>query len=516
MTSGADKTLPTALPASEIDEPGAVYRLAAGAGVTLGGKALGRGLDLLKQVGMARLLGPEVFGLYAIAWNLLSIMATIVLLGLPSAVSRFASLYWQRDDEAFKGVLLSSVSIAFITSLVASMTLLFAAPWLAATVFKEPQLTAAIRWFSIGVPFITGLRLLATATRVSQRMQYAVYTEEVGQTVLNLVLFLLFYFLGLKLLGAVLSTVLSFAAALLLSIRYLLQIFPELLTVRSKIEVGFVQLMAFSVPAAVSGMFGILVGRLDRVFLGLFRPASEVGIYQASAQLSMLFSTIVLGSFNAILTPMIADLHQRGEMERLEELYRITSKWGFYVCLPLFLIVVFSSREIMQVVFGMEYAAGGLPLVILSAGQLINALTGAVGFLLMMTGRQNRWFIISSVMLVIVVLLNIWLIPSMGMLGAALSTATIVSALYLIGLIQVRTQLKLWPYDRRYVKGLVAIFPTVGALLLLRMMLSTPPLLTLFLTGVISIGVYYVTLYVSGPDEEDRVFLRLVRKRVGI
>lgn len=515
MSSSSGKSLSRRLPSVD-DERGTVGRLAAGAGVTLIGKTMGRGLELLKQVALARLLGPEIFGLYAIAWNLFTVVVTIVQLGLPHGLTRFAAHYWRREDGAFKGVVVFSLGVTLISSLVATGLLLLAASWLAVSVFKEPELVEAIRLFALGIPLLAGLRLVAVGTRVSQRMRYAVFAEEIVQMLFNLLLFLVFYLIGWQLFGAVLATVLSFAPALALAIYYLVRLFPELLTVRMQTRVTLGQLMTFSLPTAVSGMFGMLVGRLDRIFLGYFRPAAEVGIYQAAAQLSMLFATVVLGSFNAILTPMIADLHQQSEMERLQELYRVTTKWTLYVSLPLFLIVAFASHEIMYIVFGEQYVDGALPLLVLSAGQLFNAATGAVGFLLVMTGRQNRWFVISTVMLIFLVLLNWAFIPAIGSLGAALSTTLTVSMLYLIGLHQVRTQIRLWPYDRRYVKGLLAAASTVGALFLLHALPALSPLPTLLLTTATSFVTFIGALLLLGPDEEDHELMRVFRARIGI
>lgn len=516
MTRGAEKTFPPAPLGPETDHgKSSVRRLAAGAGVTLGGRIVGRGLDLLRQVSMARLLGPEIFGLYAIGWNLISILVPLVLVGLPSALIRFASPYWRRDHAVLKGVILSTFSVAAVTSVLATIALFLAAPWLAVSVFKEPQLTAALRWFALGVPMVAGLRLLATATRVSQRMQYAVYAQEVGQTALNLVLFLLFFVAGWLLSGAVVATVLSFGLAVVLSFYYLLRLFPELLTVPAKFRVSFLQLMAFSLPTAVSDVFGMLVGRMDRVLLGFFRPAAEVGIYQAAAPLAMLFSTIVLGSFNAILSPMIADLYEHGQIERLQGLYRTATKWALYVTLPLFLVFAFASHEIMQVAFGAEYTSGALPLLVLSIGQLVNVATGAVGYLLLMTGRQNRWLAIISIMLVIDIVLNATLIPPLGQLGAALSTTVTVCGLYIVGLFDVRSQLKLWPYDRRYFKGAIAAILTVAALVLVRILISAPALLMLALLAATSATVFFGALFIAGPDEDDRELIELVRAKVG-
>jgi hypothetical protein len=98
--------------------------------------------------------------------------------------------------------------------------------------------------------------------------------------------------------------------------------------------------------------------------------------------------------------------------------------------------------------------------------------------------------------------------------GAALATACAVSALFLSGLLQVRYVLGLWPYDRRYLKGLAAAASAAATLLLLRTAEVGPPTLSLILMASTSIGVFGVTLLLLGPESEDREFVHLVQARL--
>ncbi|MEJ2212168.1 MAG: polysaccharide biosynthesis C-terminal domain-containing protein [Anaerolineae bacterium] len=224
--------------------------------------------------------------------------------------------------------------------------------------------------------------------------------------------------------------------------------------------------------------------------------------------------TIVIRAMNLSFTPMIADLYHRQEMGRLESLFRISTKWGLYLSMPVFLTICFAPQELLYVVFGAEYASGGLPLVILAIGQLINVGTGAVGMLLIMTGRQNRWLALSAVALLASIALHLLLIPRLGLSGAALSTSIAVSGLYVGGLYDVRRSLKLWPYDRRSLKLLLAAVPATAALLLLRWLEPGSPFLLLLLMGLASLSLFGGTLLLLGLDDEDWDFIGLIRARI--
>lgn len=486
-------------------------RLAAGAGISLAGKMSGRGLNFSSQIIIARLLGPESFGLYALAWSLLQIAGNLTSLGLQNGVIHFATSTWKRNAARFKTVLWQSIGLAVGVSALFSVALFFLAPWLGAVVFKEPEFVPAFRWFALILPLMAGLRVAAAATRISQRMQFAIYAEEVAQTGINLIAFIVFYFLGWHLLGAVWATVLSFGVAFGLAIVYVWRLFPEVQLADWDRTVSTHALLAFSVPTALSGTFGVLINRFDRLFLGYYWPATEVGVYQAASQFSIVFA-IILNGFNAIFAPMIADLYHDGKLDDLEELYRVSTKWGLYSSLPFSVTLFLAPYDVMAVVFGSDYVGGVPALLILTVGQFINMATGAVGILLMMTGRQNRWFVISGLMVVSNVVLNIILVPRFGVIGAAVATTVTVSGMFLLGLWSVRQVLGLWPYDRRYQKGIVALIISILAVVLFRSTVHGPTWLTFAGTLVTSMIVFMAMLWRLGLDTEDMAFLVLIRK----
>jgi O-antigen/teichoic acid export membrane protein len=209
---------------------------------------------------------------------------------------------------------------------------------------------------------------------------------------------------------------------------------------------------------------------------------------------------------------MISDLYKRKEFGRLEELFRISTKWGLYISLPVFALVCVFPREMLRYIFDSRYESGWLPLVILCIGQLVNLATGAIGPLLVMTGHPKRWLILSGIALAANIGLNMYLVPIYGLTGAAVGTAVSLSALFLVGVIQVRKLLKLWPYDRRYLKGLVGGSASIIALLIVRNYLPVQSIVLLCLTAGISVCVFLAVVWALGLDLEDREFIRLGRE----
>ena len=491
-----------------------VRQMAAGAGIALGGKIIGRSVGLVGNVVLAHILGPASFGLYAIGWTITKILTVLTPLGLDSGVIRFASPSVGQNPGKVKGAITQSLLFSVISGIVLGGAFFLLAPWLSNDIFHQPTLTTVFRWFALAVPLVTCLKVASAATRVSQRMKFSAYTEDIGQPFTALVLVLgFFYFMGWRLGGALAAFVLSFGMLVALAIYYILQLFPEVASKETRPVSAKRDLLSFSLPTSLSVMFGILLLWVDRLFVGYYCSASDAGIYHAASQLSVALS-IILSGFGAIVIPMIARLYHNGKKDRLEELFKVSTKWSLYLSIPPFLVMCFAPREAVTVLFGRPYATGWMVLPILGVGQLINSGTGPVGGMLVMTGHQNAVSILCAVIFLVEIVCAVALVPRLGMIGAAIGTSLTLGLLCAICLIMARSSLKIWPYDRRYAKGLLATAVASVALVLLRLLPVSSPDLFLLATIFASGSVFCITLIGLGLDAEDKEFLHLIVSRV--
>jgi O-antigen/teichoic acid export membrane protein len=487
--------------------------LARGAGISLGGKGVGRVEQAAVQVAMARLLGPASYGLFGLGWTVLGIGALVAPLGLDWGVIRFGSGRARQPGE-LGSILLQALLATLGSALAFGLLVYLLAPLAAQALFHKPEMLGVLRWIALALVPLVVLRVVAAATRISQRMQYSMGAEDLLQPAAQLVLFLALFAIGWRLAGAMAAVVISFVAAMLLSLFFLARLFGNALRASFGSRSFLPALLRFSLPTSVAALFAQLLVWIDRLFMGFFRPAEEVGVYQAASQVSFILPVIILYAFTAILSPMIADLFRQGERDRLGELYRVSTKWGLYISLPVFLLIVLAPGQVMLAVFGPQFAAGQAALVLLEVGQLVNVGTGSVAPLLVMTGHQNRWVLLSGSFLGLAVAANWLLVPRFGMMGAALSTSLALSGLGISGIVLLKRTLGITPYDRRYLKGIVAAAAGALALFLLKGAAWGPEWLPVLLHGLLVAGTFGGVLLLLGLDAEDRLFLQLLRNQL--
>jgi O-antigen/teichoic acid export membrane protein len=488
-------------------------KLATGAMVTLIGKTTGGFLLLVTQIVMARYLGPQSFGLYGIGWTILGIIEFIAPLGLEKSVIRFSGYLWNGDYASYKSVLLQSLGGAIISGSLLSLGLVVAAPWLADQVFEKPGLQVVFQRFALAFPLMAGLNVAIAATRVSLRMKYAILADDVVQPAVNLLLIGLLLAAGRGVHDIVVATVCSFGIALILAVYFLRRLFPEVFSAHVRSRWMVRELLMFSMTAWLAELLFFLIGRIDRLLIGYFRPGEEVGIYQAVSQATILFGLIGT-AFAMILSPLIVDLSHRRETKRLGTVYRVATKWSLYLSLPVCLTICWVPRQIIGLLFGPAYEAGWLPMVVLTIGQCMIVAAGPLGLLLTMTGHQKRWLTISGAALCVSLVLSGLLIPRWGMTGAAIATAASLGGLLLWGLLEAWRTLAIWPYDRRYVKGVLATGMTLLALRFNPVVPSGSPVLSIVIAVSISTGVFVGSLLLLGLDSEDRELVRELWARV--
>ncbi|MDO8432777.1 MAG: oligosaccharide flippase family protein [Candidatus Binatus sp.] len=487
--------------------------LALGAIVSLGGRLAGRAFRMSVEIALARLLGPAGYGLYAVGFTLFVITAVISPLGLDQGVIYFGARYLHDDAGRFKGVLFRSVGYTVLAGSILAIGCFLLAPWLANDIFRKPALTFVFRGFALAILMAAALKTMGAATRISHNMRRSVLAEELVPPVSTLLLILVFFHLGWGVHGAVLAVSISFTLAACVAAYCLCELFPVLLSPAVKAVGDSGGLIRFSLATgALVGLTNIYYG-LDRFLVAYFWAARDVGIYQAAAQTSNQFVTIV-GAFSMALTPMIADLYHHGEIERLNELFKVSTKWALYLSLPLFAVIWVAPGDFMAALYGEHYRSGGLILAVLAVGQLINVATGAVFFLAVMTGQQKRLIQASAVAVAVTVGLDFLLIPRIGPVGAALGTTLVGGGMWIFMLLQLRSVLGLWPFDRRYLKGLTIAAMCVAFLVALHSSLGASPQVTIIVMGVCSVAIFAVALPALGLDLEDSELLALIRSRL--
>src|SRR6266536_3650090 len=410
------------------------------------GIARGGGLNLLGQVCsqvamlgvtvlLARRLGRDDLGRYAQAFAFLSLLGLLSLSGFRAGLTRFVAVHLaERDPGALRGTVRLGIALTTGVAGVLALALCPAAPWLAGSVFHDAHLTLPLRAVALALPAATFTDSALAATQGFRTMKPFALVGLVFEPLLRVGLSAALIAGGAGLGGALAAMAVSnlaAAAAAAWALRRLLRRVAQAAPTRARLRelLGF-SLLSWGASLASSGLVWA-----DTILIGALRSSAEVGVYNVATRLVTL-ATFVMPAINGALGPRIADLYHRGQRDSLRRAYSVATSWILRLSLPGFVVLLAFPSQLLRL-FGNGFREGAAVTAVLAAGKLADAGTGPCGLMLNMSGRPLWSTVENLAVLVLNVLLNLWLIPSRGIAGAAVAWAVALGTVNLARVVQV-------------------------------------------------------------------------------
>jgi O-antigen/teichoic acid export membrane protein len=472
----------------------------------------------LFKIYVARVLGADALGIYALGMTIVGFLGLFNGLGLPQAAVRFVAAYSATSQwERLHTFLRRAFGLLGTANVVLAAAMMVVGPWLARSLYHAPAIVPYLYLFAAVLilgAFTTLLgQVLAGYKDVARR---TVITNFIGSP-LNIVFGVVLLSLGFGLRGYLLAQIASAAIVLLLLLAASWRLTPPQARQAPPSAVPM-EREVFWFSAAVFGVsiLEFVLSQADKILLGAFLDVRQVGIYAVAATL-VAFVPVALQSVNQIFSPTIADLHARREHALLGRLFQTLTKWIFGLTLPLAFVMIIFSKPLMRL-FGAAFEAGWLVLSLGTLGQLVNAGVGSVGYLLLMSGNQNRLIRVQVIMAVFMVAATLGLVRSFGMAGVALAAALTNALSNYLCLRQVRAALQLSPYNRTYLHllgpGAASFALTLGLRLLVRSLDLHPQWFWIGMALVVSYASFCALAARAGLDSDDKMIVTAVRNRV--
>jgi O-antigen/teichoic acid export membrane protein len=379
-------------------------------------RVVGVALSYVSAILLSRTLGVGGYGIYsiALAWALVLVLPSRA--GLDYAALRFATNYLEdRDFGRLRGFFRFSAFVIFCVSLVAGGVVYLVTSMRLTSIAPAVAPGAALVIFPIAA-----LGLVGALLRTARRIAAAQFYEQILRPALLIGALGAAFAAGLRVspANAMMLTAVSAFAALAFGIAHVVRAIGEL---RGTGDYGPRRSwLALSFPLLLTGVVQELLNQLDIIMLGYLQTPAAAGLYSASWRLASLI-TFGLSALSISSGPLVASAHSRGDVLELARVARITARFGFLAGIALAVPLLLAGSSVLAL-FGPEFRAAYPALVILVAGGVINAFTGVVAYFLTLTGRQIQALWIFTGALAISFALNLLLIPSFSIIGAAIAS----------------------------------------------------------------------------------------------
>lgn len=496
------------------DSDSVIRTLIKGGGILFVGFVLELTLSFGAKLLMARILGKTSYGSVSLGIVLAANASTILLFGLNVGLAR----YLPRVDTATKerGLIrtafLSTVPVAIAVAIIIYVF----SESIATVVFDDPTITSELAIFALAIPFAVLMKLGIGVIQGKKLALQKVLVRQVTQPVSRFVFITLALWFGLASIGVSWAYVASYAMAAFLALYFAIKYVSLPGTGPSASMRG--ELFSFSAPLAVSSVTMLVFSGIgiDTLMLAYFGSTEAVANYNVVFPLANVL-TLVFTSFTFLFMPVLSELHAENREDELSRLYTVVTKWIFLGTLPLFLLFVLFPSEAISHTFGAKYAEASTTLAILAIGFFSHTLVGPNENTLKSIGATRRVMYDNITAAVVNIALNILLVPTYGIVGAAIGTTVAYVILNILYSYHVYMLTDIQPFSTAMMKPGVAGI-AIGLLVYAAVTSAftiTP--LTLSITCLIYGVLYGITILALGGVEREEIMLVLsFEERFGV
>lgn len=373
-------------------------------------------LGYVTRIYLARSLSPEEFGLFFAVNAFVGFFWAFKDVGFKSAIARFVP-EWIAEKNIFavRSSVWFGIAFQFAIGAVIFSFLFLGSEFLSLYFFRTVEAKAIIQILSLEI-----LLAVFFMNHIIQGFQKMAVFGSIDVVRNGLSLLFIFFLIHLGAFGVSLG---FFLASMVVQVVFLYYIFSRLLKSFSPLlHFGKEQRDAFSfgIVLFTGSVSAFILSYMDTIILTAFRGVGDVALYQAAlptAQILWIFAT----SFSFVIVPVFSEMWAKNEKKGISTGLAILHKFLFVFLIAPVLVIIVWPELIMGILFGEIYAGSADALKILALGSLFYSLlllNYSTLTAIKKPATVTKVVVVSSV---ISLVLNLAFVPSLGIIGSAVS-----------------------------------------------------------------------------------------------
>ncbi len=451
------------------------------------------------------ILEPQYYGLVTFILATGAILMPLMAFGVHNTLVRFYSAQAEEDKNGFLTLMLVSPLLGIIP--LALLTWMFYED-IGNFFSRENSLVKDYVWYV----FLIGLALAYFEvyyawSKVQLKSVFGNFMKEVFARLGVAVLLVLLYF-------QVISLDFFFKGLVgLYLLRTVLMLFYAYSIRKRKLDFNFPkgtkQVLTYSLLIILGGSAALLLLEIDKFMINQFIALENVAFYGVGVYIA---TVIIVPSraMHQITYPLTAELLNKGNIFELERLYKKTSLTLFVASGILFLLIVLNLDDVFQLL-PEPYREGFIVVVLIGLAKVFDSLLGNINSILYNSKYYKTILLLGMLLALTTILLNIWLIPLLGIEGAALASFIAIFLFNCIKMVVVKVKFGLLPFA----KGTFKILATLLLMGFLFWQLRFPfhPIFNIILKSSVMVLMYLGILYRFDISEDVSGVIARVLKR---
>jgi len=369
---------------------------------------------------LARVLEPDGYGLLFLAVSVFSFAGIFSKLGLANSAARYISEYRERDPRQIPHILRRILGFNILTILLVSSVFVLGFEFIA-TILGEPELAP---FLGIGFLFIIFTSLTTFVRLIAQGFEdislaARVHAFDRSARLLSAIGFVLLGYGALGVLGGfiIASGMASIIGLFVIYSRYYRK-FPS----GESMESGLTRrILEYNVPLTVTGFSGKIDKQVDTILVGFFLNPVTVSFYVLSKQI-VTFVQMPSNALGFSISPTYGKQKTKDELATAARMFETSLIYTLLLYIPAAIGIALVSEPFIKLVFGESYLRAVPVVQVLSIYVVLSAITNITDQPLDYLGCAKIRAIAKGIASAGNVILNIILIPIIGVVGAAVAT----------------------------------------------------------------------------------------------
>lgn len=361
------------------------------------------------HVVLARYWSPEIYGRFGVVLSILMISYMILGNGFPKAISKYTA-----ENKNLAGAIRKAgMKAQMILALSISLPYFLLAKQLA-ILLNDITLTGYFRLSVLNI-LSWGICFIYIGSLNGMRQFGKEATVTIISSILRVPLVFLLVFMGFQVYGAIWGLLLGILIGIGVGGYFCRGNSTEG-------EVDIIGLIKFSIPALSAFMGTELIMNIDLLFVkAILEDGAKAGFYTCAIMISKMVYFIFV-AFSAILLPSISISMANNDLTLTKRYINQSLRYMLILLLPCTSIISASSKELISFLYTNVYIEGSLSSGIRIFGISFLIITLTLTVIMLAGGKQKVPMWVFTFLVPIDIMLNLLLIPSFGLEGAALAT----------------------------------------------------------------------------------------------
>ena len=368
---------------------------------------------LCAMVLIARVLGNEGQGQYTLAILLPTLLFTFFNSGISISTVYFIGQDKFKDEVVYSTNLLISIVLSLVSIVIGLVIIFFFKHY-----FFESLSSMLLLSTLFIIPILFVQRNLQTIFQAKENFHAYNIVTVLNQLGLFIFSVLFVWVLKLGIYGAVLSFGLSQLLMLVVLIYFLNSSYNFFWPNQISLNYAF-ESFKFGLKGHISNVISFINYRVDIFLIAFFVDDTAVGVYSVAVLLAERI-WLISQSVSSVLYARVSNLKNDLERDRFTS---FASRMVLFITFIGALIIALCSDWIFNIFFGPDYIGSIKPFLLMLPGIVLFSLSKVIGNDFTGRGFPEINTYIALVISIVNVILNVYLIPMYGIIGAALSTS---------------------------------------------------------------------------------------------